>query len=125
MSESERLKGRSVLVVEDEALVAMMLEDLLAEAGATVIGPAATIEEALAAARDAAPLHAALLDVNLGGRPVFPVADALDARRIPYAFASGYGDAATDGRFADHPVLAKPFTEDTLLRTLERLIGAP
>jgi CheY-like chemotaxis protein len=96
------LSSLKVLVVEDEALVSMLVEDMLTDLGCVVVGPAAEIEEALRLA-GSADIDAALLDVNLGGRPIFPVADALKAR----------GAA----------VLQKPFREADLRRVLETLVG--
>ena len=116
------LSSLKVLVVEDEALVSMLVEDMLTDLGCTIVGPAAEIEEALRLA-SSADIDAALLDVNLGGRPIFPVADTLKARGVPFAFASGYGEA---GLIEDHrgaAVLQKPFREADLRRVLEGLVG--
>ncbi|ALL14238.1 response regulator [Caulobacter henricii] len=109
-----------VLVVEDEALVSMLVEDMLSDLGCTVIGPAAELEEALRLA-GSAEMDAALLDVNLGGRPIFPVADALKARGVPFAFASGYGAAGLSESHRGSLVLQKPFRETDLRRVLETL----
>ena len=109
-----------VLVVEDEALVSMLVEDMLSDLGCTVIGPAAELEEALRLA-GSAEMDAALLDVNLGGRPIFPVADALKARGVPFAFASGYGAAGLSEGHRGSLVLQKPFRESDLRRILESL----
>lgn len=98
----------SVLIVEDEVMVSMILEDLIDEAGHAVAGTAATLEAALAMVADGRDIHCALLDVNLRGQQSYPVAEALDARAIPYAFTSGYGAGGIDARFAHHPMLAKP-----------------
>ena len=114
------LSALKVLVVEDEALVSMLVEDMLTDLGCTVVGPAAEIEEALRLATSA-DLDAALLDVNLGGRPIFPVADALKARGIPFAFASGYGEAGLTEPHRGALVLQKPFREADLRRVLEEL----
>jgi CheY-like chemotaxis protein len=115
-----KLSDLKVLVVEDEALVSMLVEDMLSDLGCTVIGPAAEIEEALRLA-GSAEIDAALLDVNLGGRPVFPVADALKARGVPFAFASGYGEAGLSESHRGALVLQKPFREADLRRVLEEL----
>ena len=114
------LSALKVLVVEDEALVSMLVEDMLSDLGCTVIGPAAEIEEALRLA-GSADIDAALLDVNLGGRPIFPVADALKARGVPFAFASGYGEAGLSEGHRGALVLQKPFREADLRRVLENL----
>ncbi len=116
------LSSLKVLVVEDEALVSMLVEDMLTDLGCTVVGPAAEIEEALRLA-GSADIDAALLDVNLGGRPIFPVADALKSRGVPYAFASGYGEAGISDEHKGSAVLQKPFREADLRRVLESLVG--
>ncbi|USQ95037.1 response regulator [Caulobacter sp. RL271] len=116
------LSSLKVLVVEDEALVSMLVEDMLTDLGCAIVGPAAEIEEALRLA-NSADIDAALLDVNLGGRPIFPVADALKARGVPFAFASGYGEAGLTEDHRGATVLQKPFREADLRRVLEGLVG--
>ncbi|WP_454714277.1 response regulator [Caulobacter segnis] len=116
------LSALKVLVVEDEALVSMLVEDMLTDLGCTIVGPAAEIEEALKLATTA-DIDAALLDVNLGGRPIFPVADALKARGVPFAFASGYGEAGLTEDHKGATVLQKPFREADLRRVLESLVS--
>ena len=116
------LSSLKVLVVEDEALVSMLVEDMLTDLGCAIVGPAAEIEEALRLA-GSADIDAALLDVNLGGRPIFPVADALKARGVPFAFASGSGEAGLTDDHRGAAVLQKPFREADLRRVLEGLVG--
>ncbi len=101
------MRGLRILVVEDEFLVAMELESMLQELGGEVIGPIGRLDEAVAIAREEA-LDAALLDVNVGGRLVTPVADALAARDIPFVFCTGYDAATLPGRHAAAPILMKP-----------------
>lgn len=114
---------RRILVVEDEALLAMMIEDMLTEAGYEVVGPAPRLEDALELARNAA-FDIAILDMNLAGVSSIPVADVLRSRGIPYVFATGYGSRAETG---DHDVVtvSKPFTIDDLGRAFERVRDAP
>lgn len=118
---SELLKGLRVLVVEDEMLVSMLVEDMLADFGCLVVGPAPDFDEAMALA-GSAEIDAALLDVNLAGKPIFPVADALKARGVPFAFASGYGQAGLAEGHRDAPVLQKPFRQSDLERALNGLM---
>ncbi|MBN9320332.1 MAG: response regulator [Caulobacterales bacterium] len=118
-----KLSGLRVLVVEDEALVAMLVEDMLTDLGCTVVGPLADLDEALAIVGDAE-IDCAVLDVNLGGKPIFPVADALKARGVPFAFASGYGEAGVREDHRSAPVLQKPFREADLARALDVLAAA-
>ena len=118
-----RLHGRCVLVVEDEALVAMLIEEELLDAGIRILGPAHDVEGALHCIQAAAPegIDAAVLDMNLQGVPSGPVAAALAARGIPFVIATGYGDA----RFAeapDAPVIRKPFDGPHLVALLGDLL---
>ena len=102
-----RLQGKRVLVVEDEMLVALLIEDLLTDLGCIVLGPFNTVAKALRAALMEG-FDLALLDVNVAGEKIFPVADALAARHIPFLLMSGYGENAIppvmlSGRFAASP----------------------
>jgi DNA-binding response OmpR family regulator len=115
-----------VLVVEDEALVAMLLEDELHDAGAEVL-TASTVAEALRLVDTAAlggGLSAAVLDMNIGGEAVLPVADALAARGVPFVFATGYGGDHGRGRHAAAPVLGKPLDLGGLIAALHALVSA-
>lgn len=123
MSEPRDFTGLRVLVVEDEALVAMLVEDMLADLGCVVIGPIAELDEALKVVADTE-VDCAVLDVNLAGRPIFPVADALKAKGVPFAFASGYGEAGVRDDHRGAPVLQKPFREADLARALGELASA-
>lgn len=117
-----RAMPRSVLIVEDEPLIAMMLEDYLTELGKTVVGPADSCAEALALIADGG-IDAAILDVNLrGGETSWAIADALARAGIPFLFASGGRGDGVDGPHADRPVLAKPFTMDAVARGLSSII---
>ncbi|MCO6418564.1 response regulator [Siccirubricoccus sp. KC 17139] len=115
-----RLNGRRILVVEDEALVAMLVEDALLDAGATVIGPAATVAEALVLIERDLP-EVAVLDLNLAGETSTPVADVLAARGVPFVVATGYGAEGLPPGHASVPVLAKPYDPDDLTQALARL----
>ena len=114
------LSGRKVLVVEDETLVAMLVEDTLMDAGATVVGPVATVSEALAVLRSDRP-DVAVLDLNLAGETSEPVADRLIALEVPFVVASGYGAAGLPARLSGIPVLAKPYAPEDLTAALARL----
>ena len=122
MNDNSTLNGLKVLVVEDEMLVSMLVEDMLGDLGCTVVGPAAELEEAMSLARSA-DIDLALLDVNLGGKPIFPVADALKARGVPFAFASGYGEAGLSEDHRGAAVLQKPFREADLAKALRGLVA--
>ncbi|WP_149538205.1 response regulator [Siccirubricoccus phaeus] len=115
-----RLNGRRILVVEDEALVAMLVEDALLEAGATVLGPAATVAEALALIERDLP-EVAVLDLNLAGETSTPVADVLAARGVPFVVATGYGAEGLPPGHGSVPVLAKPYDPDDLTQAIAQL----
>lgn len=115
--------GLRVLLVEDEMMVALLLEDMLAELGHTVVGPLSRIDKAVEAARQQA-LDAAVLDVNLNGQAVYPVAEALAARGVPFVFATGYGSRGLCGAWRGRPVLQKPFQRHDLQRVLAALSDA-
>lgn len=100
--------GLRVLIVEDEALIAMMAEDMLDLAGHTVTRIAATLPDALAACDDG-DFDVAMLDVNLNGDDSMPVAAALKARGVPFVFTTGYGSGGVSDGHNDAPVLAKPY----------------
>jgi two-component sensor histidine kinase/DNA-binding response OmpR family regulator len=110
---SQVLAGNRVLLVEDEALVAMVMRDMLTELGFHVVGPFGRSADAAAAARDE-DVDAAVLDINLDGEAAYPVADLLAARGIPFVFVTGYGAESIDGRFAHVPVLQKPIERQML-----------
>ena len=118
-----KLEGLRVLVVEDEMMVSMLIEDMLSELGCLVVGPASRLDEALSLAKEAE-LDCAVLDVNLGGQPIFPLADLLRERGRPFAFATGYGDAGLREADRGSPVLQKPFREGDLARVLSELRAA-
>ena len=120
---SQPLSGRRVLLVEDEALVAMLLETILEDMGCIPVGPAATVEEGLARVADPAPLDAALLDVNVAGRQVFPVAEALKARGVPFVFSTGYGESGLPDEWRGHATVQKPFTESAICAALMKAMG--
>ena len=122
MNDNSNLTGLKVLVVEDEMLVSMLVEDMLSDLGCTVVGPAAELEEAMSLAQNAE-IDLALLDVNLGGRPIVPVADTLKARGVPFAFASGYGEAGLSEDHRGAAVLQKPFREADLAKALRGLVS--
>lgn len=116
------LAGKRILVVEDEIIVSMLIEDLLADMGATVVGPAARVARALELVA-AEPMDAALLDVNLAGETTFPIAEELRRRGVPFAFATGYGAGGVPAAFEGQALLQKPFHERDLGDVLARILG--
>jgi PAS domain S-box-containing protein len=109
----KRQEKPRVLLVEDEALVAMMIQDTLAEFGFQVFGPVSTASGALAAARESH-FDAAVLDINLGDGLVYTVAEILEKRGVPFVFVTGYDADSIDSRFSGVPVLQKPIERDML-----------
>ncbi len=116
----ERESGLRVLVVEDEATVALLLEEMLAELGYQVVGPVGRLGKAVEIASKA-PIDAAILDINVDGKEVYPVADALAARHIPFAFVSGYGKEGLRASYRASPTLGKPFRREDLQKVLEQV----
>ena len=101
------MQGRSILVVEDDYMIAQDVQDDLEEAGATVIGPVPAVSEALHLI-ESTPIDAAVLDVNLGEERSFPIAEALEARAIPFLFATGYNSADIPDEWQRAVIVMKP-----------------
>lgn len=114
------LANKRILLVEDEVIIAMMLEDMITELGGIVVGPAATLESGLAFARNEE-LDGAILDVNLGEGNSSAIADVLAARSIPFVMATGYGHATDNLHSA--PLLQKPYLMNDLQRALRSILG--
>jgi CheY-like chemotaxis protein len=118
MSENNPIAGKRVLVVEDELMIRMLLQDMLADLGHTLAGEAGRIEDALALAKEGE-FDVAILDVNLNGQPISPVVDVLVARGLPFVFATGYGQRGVPEPYRQTPTLQKPFQADALARAIE------
>ena len=111
---------RNILIVEDELMIRMLLEDMLTDLGYEIAGAAAHVEEAMRLAKDA-DIDVAILDVNLNGHTVSPVAEILDERGLPFVFATGYGERGLPERYRDRPTVQKPFEQEMLSRILARV----
>lgn len=118
------LSGRRILVVEDELMIGMLIEDILKEAGCEVVGPMPRVSPALHAASTEERLDGAVLDINLAGEMVSPVADRLTERGVPFVFLTGYGWHMLPERFHSRPLVTKPCRQDLLVATLAKAIGA-
>jgi CheY-like chemotaxis protein len=119
------LTGLRVLVVEDEMLVSLLIEEMLIDHACAIIGPFASVPAAVEAAMTEE-IDVALLDVNIGGLKVYPVANALMARRIPFLFLSGYGESAVPKDRPEWRVCSKPFREGDLIEMMsQQLADAP
>jgi CheY-like chemotaxis protein len=115
------LQGVRVLLVEDEALVAMLMEDMLADHGCSVIATAPRLDEALSHANNSSlDFEVAVLDLNLAGESTFAVASVLKARSIPFVFATGYGAGGLPLEWRDRPTLQKPFTATDVIAALSK-----
>jgi CheY-like chemotaxis protein len=114
--------GCRVLVVEDEIMVAWLLEDMLADLGCAVVGPAGSVNQALAMIDAGEAIDVAVLDVNLNGQTSYPVADALAARGVPFVFSTGYDKDRLLVDYRIFPVLQKPYHQSELGDTLAKLL---
>lgn len=122
MAKSDLLAGLDVLLIEDETMVSFLIEEMLEQLGAGTVRHAARLEAGLNLI--AAKLPAlAILDVNIGGETVFPVAEKLETAGIPFVFITGYGREGLDGKWAAREVLQKPLTVQEFEQGLRRLLG--
>lgn len=118
----ERLLGKRILIVEDEALLAMEMQFAFEDEGAEVLGPALSLDSAAALVASTAEIDAAILDVDLGGHDVYPVASLLASRGVPFLFHTGHGSEANlAALFPGAITLTKPTFPDKLIRELRRL----
>jgi CheY-like chemotaxis protein len=117
-----QMRDVSIFLVEDETLIRMMIAAMIAELGHTVVAEAGNIADALALAKTA-DFEMAILDINLGGQRIDPVAEIIDGRRLPFIFASGYGAAGLPEKFRDRTVLRKPFLITRLAKAIETTFG--
>jgi CheY-like chemotaxis protein len=116
------LTDKRVLVVEDELLVSMVIEDILAEEGCQIVGPFTNLADALAAAGRGG-FDLALLDVNLRGEKVYAVAEILAEQSVPFVFLTGYGKDAIPGGHPEWRACPKPFTAAELTRALSGMLS--
>ncbi|CCM79438.1 response regulator [Rhizobium mesoamericanum] len=117
------LGNLALLVVEDEYLLAMELGSYLADAGAHVVGPVATIEDALALIETEPRIDGAILDANLQGDMVFPVADKLSERNVPFLFTTGYDASIIPSRFKNIGCIGKPTSMSKLCQEISRIVA--
>ena len=119
--EKRFLDGLCVLVVEDEAIISFLLEDMLAELGAADVRHAGNLVAALSFLETHTP-DLAVLDVNLGGERVYPVAEQLEAKGVNFIFTTGYGRGGIEPRWAQRPVVQKPFNVEAMTQALKALV---
>ena len=116
--------GCRVLVIEDEVMVSWILEDMLAELGCVVVGPAVRVDQAVAMVGSEA-FEFAVLDVNLNGEKSYPVAEALTARGVPFVFSTGYNKDSIPDLYKSFPVLQKPYEREHLVAYLANVGATP
>lgn len=120
MSGKHAAAPKRILVVEDEMMVAMLVEDMLTDLGHTVVALASRMDRAVEYA-ERGEFDLAILDLNLNGEKSYPVAEALRARKVPFLFATGYGEGVLPEIFRDVPTLQKPFVSGQLQYALDLL----
>lgn len=118
-----KFTGSRAFVVEDETLVLFSLEDVLSDLGCEVVAQAMRLDQAIDAASKLGPVDVAILDVNIGGKPVFAVAEILKERGVPLVFATGYGREGLPPEWQDHAVIAKPYSLEDIERALTPLLA--
>jgi DNA-binding response OmpR family regulator len=116
------LQGARVLLLEDETLVSMMVEDMLADLGCEIVGPFARLDLAMSFVADNPAVDPALLDVNLGGVRSFPMAEALADKGVPFVFTTGYDESGMPDEWRDRPSLRKPFMMHEMAAVLKKAI---
>jgi len=116
------MMSKAFFLVEDEALIRMMLTDMIEELGHRVVAEAGTVDKAMMLAGSSA-FDVAILDINLDGINIAPVADIISMRKIPFLFASGYGSDGIPPAFSARPVLRKPFQIEELERIIKTLLS--
>lgn len=122
ISPIDALRGRKILIVEDEPFIALTLEDMLTDLGCIIAGSVSQVADALALIREGG-IDAAVLDVNLGSQKIDPVADELAGKSCPFIFTTGYGRAGVPPSHNRRGIVAKPFTSEDLARALSQEIS--
>jgi CheY-like chemotaxis protein len=118
-----RTSGGSVFLVEDEVMIRMMVADMLAELGYSIAAEAGEINEAIKLAQSVE-FDLAILDVNVNGKVISPVADLIAASNRPFIFATGYGSSGLPAEYRDRPALQKPFQIETLGRMIDQVLNS-
>jgi CheY-like chemotaxis protein len=123
-TDRSRLAGLRVFAVEDESIVAMQLEDILCDLGCDLVDLAMRLQKALDRLAEEPVIEAAVLDVNIAGEKVYPVAERLRERGVPIVFATGYGRGGLQPEWQDCEVIQKPYTEAQIADALVRALDA-
>ena len=117
-----RTSGGSIFLVEDEVMIRMMVADMLEELGYIIAAEAGEVGEAIRLAQSIE-FDIAILDVNVNGKVISPVADLIAARNRPFIFATGYGSSGLPAEYRDRPALQKPFQIETLARAIDQVLA--
>ena len=123
LTDTPSCAGLRIFAVEDESLVAMQLEDILADLGCEIVGLAMRVPRALAMLDGVSKIDAAVLDMNIAGEKVYPVAERLRDDGVPIIFATGYGISGIAEEWRSWPILQKPYTGDQVERALQRAMA--
>jgi DNA-binding response OmpR family regulator len=118
-----RTSGGSIFLVEDEVMIRMMVADMLGELGYNIAAEAGDVSEAVKLAQSIE-FDLAILDVNVNGKVISPVADLIAARNRPFIFATGYGSSGLPPEYRDRPALQKPFQIETLARMIDSVLNS-
>src|SRR6202042_2358575 len=119
-----RTSGGSIFLVEDQVMIRMMVADMLEELGYSIAAESGEIGDALKLAQSVE-FDLAILDVNVNGKVISPVAELISARNRPFIFATGYGSSGLPEEFRDRPALQKPFQLETLARMIDAALKSP
>jgi CheY-like chemotaxis protein len=123
LASAAEFAGLKILIAEDEYLISLMLQQMLEDLGCAIVGAAENLTAALSLV-SAGGADVAILDVNLGGQSIYPVADLLAAKRVPIIFATGYGQQGLNESYRGHTILAKPYDVDAVRSSLLRARAA-
>jgi DNA-binding LytR/AlgR family response regulator len=118
---TDRLRDKIILIVEDEYMLAVHVADFLQAEGARIVGPVGTVRAAMVLVEKGDRLDAAVLDVNIRGEPVYPVADALIAREVPILFVTGYEELLLQRPYQSIARCSKPYNRAAIIGVLEKL----
>lgn len=122
-SDADGLKGLKVFIVEDEGLVAMQLEDMLVDFGCDLVGLAMRVRRAIEMLENTQAIDVAILDVNIGGDKIYPVAEVFRDRNVPIVFATGYGRAGVEADWQRYEILQKPYTAADVAAKIISAVG--
>ena len=119
-----QLLGKRIMLLEDEAIIAFAVEDMLIELGCTIVGPALNLDDAMTLATTDKNIDAAILDVNINNGRSYSVAQALEQRGVPFVFASGYDESGVAWDGAPVEIISKPYRKDQIERAILEMLAS-